>query len=118
MMPFILRAALLRKIGSAFDFAWCLDFIKRTGFMGFLYVVGMALISVFIVLVGFAACFVGLYFALPVMLMFQTHVYIQMYQLYLDRGGSPLELPDENMSTAFPVQMPPPVNLPPQRPRA
>jgi hypothetical protein len=104
IMPFSLRAALLGKIGAAFDFKWCLDFLKRVGFIGIVYMIVAAIISVGLVVAGLIACYIGLFFTLVIMMLFQVHVQIQMYQLYLDRGGIPLNIPDEDMLPAFPVE--------------
>ena len=41
---------------------------------------------------GFAACRIGLYPAIALMMFAQLHIEYQLYQLYLERGGSEIPL--------------------------
>lgn len=45
--------------------------------------------NLLVALAGYLLCCVGIYPALAVIMMAHTHSQYQLYQLYLDRGGTP-----------------------------
>jgi hypothetical protein len=97
-VPLYLRAGLRRDFGSAFSMAFLKDFLKRVWLelllsQLFLHVTGAAL-----VLVGFLCCFVGAYPASAWMMMATHHIDLQLYELYLQRGGEPVRPREDRVS--------------------
>jgi hypothetical protein len=50
------------------------------------------IISIPLIMVGYAMCFIGMYPAIVVMLVGMTHLRWQIYQQYLTKGGEPLPI--------------------------
>jgi hypothetical protein len=106
IVPLILRAMLLGSFGQVFDMRWSIDFIKRTWGPAMLSMIILPLIAIPMVLLGFLACYFGIFFAVVIILMIQWHIHVQLYHVYLDRGGTPLAIPDDSIPPAFPVGSP------------
>lgn len=92
MTPVMIRAGLTQDFRDSFDFAWIKDFVRQmwveTIFAGlFLMAVGMCAM-----LIGMLACVVGVYPAMCAVSLAQGHLYLQLYQMYLGRGGQPITL--------------------------
>jgi hypothetical protein len=89
--PMIFHSELTGKLdlGGAFRFA--ADFLKRVG--GQLFLAGLAygFISIPVIVIGLLCCCIGVYPASSLVQMAWPHIMVQLYQLYLDRGGDPLE---------------------------
>ncbi len=86
-IPFSLRAGLLQDFGAAFDFAFAKQFVRNTWkemvlCMLFLIVTGMLLM-----VVGMAMLCVGIYFTMSIGVLMQAHLFLQLYELHLARGG-------------------------------
>jgi hypothetical protein len=107
-LPFNLRAMLLGSIPAAFDIRWSWDFIKRMAGPTIIASFVMSLIAFPIAVAGLLACYVGLFFSISIITLMRYHVQVQLYQLYLDRGGTPLPISDDPVSPAFPVVQPAP----------
>jgi hypothetical protein len=102
LVPMILRAGLSQDFVAAFQFNWIIDFVKKmyiemilTGL--FLMATAMAL-----GLLGFLACFIGIFAVVPILLLAQTHLLYQLYSIYLTRGGMPVPV-----KVAVPLPMAP-----------
>jgi len=106
MLPFTLRAMLLGNIGASFDFRWSWDFVKRMAGPALIATLVMQLIAFPIILAGLLACYVGMFFSISIVTLMHYHLQIQLYQLYLDRGGTPLPIRDDPIAPAFPVLQP------------
>jgi hypothetical protein len=50
----------------------------------------MMVTSMVIVMVGFLACCIGVFFAQPIVLLAYAHILYQLYAIYLTRGGMPV----------------------------
>jgi uncharacterized membrane protein len=48
--------------------------------------------SLFLVFVGLLVFCVGMYVALALVTLANAHIYFQLYQVYLSRGGKPIPL--------------------------
>jgi hypothetical protein len=50
-----------------------------------------------VALLGYLACFIGVYPAVVILGMAQQHLVAQLYRLYLDEGGQPINSPSEQI---------------------
>jgi hypothetical protein len=95
LIPMSLRAGLSQDFGSAFSWSFIRDFVGRTWPETILATLFLMLTGAVLVLVGYLACFVGLYPALALILFAQCHLWYQLYERYLERGGEPVRLKEE-----------------------
>jgi hypothetical protein len=87
--PMILRAGLAQDLGAAFDFAWVSDFARKMWVETVLSALFLTVSVVALVLLtcGLAGIVLG-----PMMPFVSTHLYYQLYSIYLSRGGTPVPL--------------------------
>jgi hypothetical protein len=92
LVPFLLRAALTQDISAAIDFQFAKEFVRRmwkeTLFAG-LFLVALALAAQAIGLLLFC---VGVLVTVPIVQLAQVHLAMQLYRLYLARGGEKIPL--------------------------
>ncbi len=93
VMPMVLRAGLAQDFGEAFKLDFVKSFVTRTWKEILLSALFMAVTGVALVLVGLLFCGVGSYVATSLLMLAQAHIYFQLYQLFLVRGGEPIPLP-------------------------
>jgi hypothetical protein len=89
--PLYLRAGLSGDFGSAFSMPFFRDFLRRVGkevVLAQLFLMGTSLI---LSLLGLMACYVGLFPVMALIMFASHHLDLQLYQLYLERGGMPVE---------------------------
>jgi hypothetical protein len=89
--PLYLRAGLSSDFGSAFSMEFFRDFLKRVGkelVLAELFLVGTGTL---LTIVGFLACYVGIFPAMTLMMFAYHHLDYQLYELYLERGGTSIE---------------------------
>jgi hypothetical protein len=88
--PCTLRAGLAADFGEGFNFKWAIDFGKRV--WGQMILAGLVamLIGAVAELVGALACFVGLLATIPLAQLMITDLGVQLYDIYLTRGGQPV----------------------------
>ncbi|HET9767345.1 MAG TPA: DUF4013 domain-containing protein [Thermoanaerobaculia bacterium] len=91
MTPPIVRAALDHDLGGIFDFAYARDFLKRTGADGWKAHLYFIAINLGLFVVGLLACVIGIFPAAAFGMLVQSHLYGQLYLLYLHRGGRRVE---------------------------
>jgi len=91
-VPMVLRAGLSQDFGSAFSTTFLRDFLARVWKEQLLSFVFLMITGPFLFLAGFLLLFVGLYAAGAVMMLAQIHFQYQLYELYLERGGTPIPL--------------------------
>ena len=111
--PMSFKAGLEGRIEAGFDFRFLPDYWKRVG----LLMIGMQLLMFLlflpVALVGLCVPIVGPYAAMAAMLQIQAHIAVQLYLIYLDRGGTALAIKPEPVEiAAFPVDISTPVPLP------
>lgn len=92
LKPLMLRAALLQDFGKAFDFAWVLDFLKRTWLECVLATLFLWVASIALSLLGLLALCVGIYFISGPIFFAMVHLDRQLYLLFVQRGGEALTL--------------------------
>jgi len=107
MVPVILRAGLSQDFGESFRIAWIRDFIRKMWLEIILANLFLTLSSLVLMPLGCLALCIGMYAAYAVIFMAQTHLYYQMYVLYLERGGLPV--PVKPRAPQPPVMTPQPM---------
>ena len=88
MPPITLASARCRALGPAFDAAFLRDFADRVGPEILLSNLVLLVAAPPLTVVGYACCLVGLYPAMTLLLVVQWHLMMQLYHLYLRRGGA------------------------------
>jgi hypothetical protein len=99
-LPMCLRAGITQDFGAAFNFPWALDFIKRTWAEMLLSMLFFLVTSPFIALAGLILCCVGVYPAGALISMAHYHVWFQLYDLFLERGGESIPVKAQPVSDA------------------
>jgi hypothetical protein len=89
-LPMMLRAGLALDFAEAFQFAWTIDFLKRTWYELLLAFLFLAFTGAVLVLLGLLACYIGMFAVMPVLMLAQSHLLYQIYLLFLARGGEPI----------------------------
>lgn len=90
--PLMLRATITQDFKSSFDFTFAKSFVAGTwkellASMVFMFGLGLCLMVLAVV-----TCYIGAFFAAPVVMFGWHHLQKQLYQLYLVRGGEPVPL--------------------------
>jgi hypothetical protein len=87
--PMILRAGLSQDFASAFDFGWIQDFAGKMWLETLLSVMFLffSIFGIIMVTCGLAAIVLG-----PMMPFVSSHLWYQLYAIYLARGGTPIPL--------------------------
>lgn len=89
--PLYLRAGLSGDFASAFSMEFFRDFLKRVGKELALAELFLVASSIVLTLVGLLACYVGVFPATTLLMFALHHLDYQLYELYLERGGTPIE---------------------------
>ena len=95
-IPIYLRAGLQQEFAPAFSPDYIKQFIKLTWQELLLSSLFLTATGFAVAFLGFAACCIGIYPAFAIMMFAQLHIEYQLYELYLQRGGSeiPLKTPE------------------------
>ena len=93
--PMILRAGFSQDLGSAFSMTFVRDFLSRVWKELLLSILFLIVTGLLVVLAGLLLFCVGVYAAAVVLLFAQFHFHYQLYELYLQRGGTPIPLKAE-----------------------
>ena len=114
-MPIMLRSGLKVDFAAGFSWSFIRDFLRRVGWSLTGWYLLLMLISFPLTLVGMLALYVGLYVAATWTSFASLHLLFQHYDLYLDRGGEPVEFANE-LVCDFGVAPPPSPATPPPLP--
>jgi hypothetical protein len=98
LIPMSLRAGLSQDLGSAFSMQFVRSFLElmwRETLLASLFLMVTAWV---VMMAGMLMCCIGLYPATALVSMAQHHLYYQLYELYLDRGGIPIPLKVKNQA--------------------
>jgi hypothetical protein len=90
-VPLYLRAGLSGDFASAFSMDFYRDFLKRIGKEVVLAQLFLTVSSLLVFGVGALVCCVGIYPAIALVLFARHHLDYQLYELYLERDGTPIE---------------------------
>src|SRR5262245_5604207 len=91
-LPSKLHAGLSQSFDPAGWVRFTRDFLGRVGgefVVAVLFLIGTSIVAAF---VGLLACFVGVYLTTTAVMFAQQHLLTQLYDLYLERGGTPVSL--------------------------
>ena len=109
--PFSLRACLTQEFQSSFNLKWAADFFRKTwpemSLSLLFFIVTMSILCG----LGLLALCIGAFVAFMVVSLADTHLYFQLYGVYLSRGGQPLPLRPGPLLAALPAAAPPPGDL-------
>jgi hypothetical protein len=92
IVPFVLRSALTQDVAASLDFSFAVDFVRRMWketLLGGLFLVFVALLAQ---IVGLLLLCIGIFLTVPVIQFAKVHLGLQLYQLYLARGGRKIPL--------------------------
>jgi hypothetical protein len=90
LVPLKIRAALTQDFAKAFDLRFVKRFIALTWLEMVLSSLFIVIVGTLLVCLGAIVFCVGAYFATVVVYFSWMHLYKQLYQLYLGRGGEPV----------------------------
>jgi len=90
MIPVFLRAGLSQDFVEAFNIAWIKDFVRKMWLDTLLAILFLMVTSMVVVMVGYLACCIGVFFAQPIVFLAYAHILYQLYAIYLTRGGTPV----------------------------
>jgi hypothetical protein len=98
IMALTLRAGLMQDFGAGFSLAFLRGFLGRVWVEAVLAMLFMCVVAIPLTLAGFLAMCVGVYAAAALMTFIHWQLNLQLYELYLERGGDPLPISVELMA--------------------
>jgi hypothetical protein len=101
MVPFTLRAGLGQDFAASFSLEFLRDFVSRMWLETILTPLFLMATGTVLVVAGMVLCCIGMYPATAMIVMAQHHLYYQLYELYLQRGGTPIPLKRESEFPAY-----------------
>jgi Protein of unknown function (DUF4013) len=110
LLPLSLRAGLTQDFGQTFSMPFVKDFIKRVWLEMILQQLFLLATSFVLAMAGLALFCVGVYAAAGLIAFAQYHLLYQLYELYLERGGTPIPTktePGAPPTTDIPTAAPP-----------
>ena len=102
VLPITLRTGISQELGSAFNIAWIKEFVALTWkemLLGGLALMAMQFAAM---IVGLMLFCIGLYPAIVVVFYSAIHYQWQLYEIFLDRGGTPVPLKQAPYVAAVP----------------
>ena len=90
VVPLKLRASLTQDFVKSFNFAFIMRFIALTWKEIIVAWLFLMIAAIGLTIVGALVFCVGIYFAMVVVYFAWTHLYSQLYAVYLSRGGEPV----------------------------
>lgn len=99
-MPLYLRAGLSCDFASAFSMEFFRDFLKRVGKEVVLAELFLMATGVLLAILGLLLCYVGIFPATALLFYARHHLEYQLYELYLERGGVPVERKEKSSSVS------------------
>ena len=94
----------MQDFGGAFDIPFFKRFLATTWkecLFGMLFIMVVGFAALFL---GLLMCFVGIYITMVVLYLVQANFHFQLYELYLARGGEPVPL---KQPKPLPLPLPP-----------
>lgn len=92
MRPIMLKATLTQDFAKAFDVAFIKSFVSLTWVELIVSSLFLGAVSFALLLCGMIALCVGIFLVPSVIYFAMAHIDKQLYNLYLSRGGAPIEL--------------------------
>jgi hypothetical protein len=94
-LPMCLRAGIMQDFGPAFNVSWAIDFIKRMWAEMLLSMLFFLVTAPIVALLGLLLCCIGVYPAAALTQLAHYHIWFQLYDLYLERGGEAIPVKAE-----------------------
>lgn len=88
----VLRAGLQQVYGPSFSIGFIAGFLGRVGLEVVLSLLFLMVSGLVVMILGLMLCLVGVLPAAVLALAAQYHLFYQLYELYLQRGGEPIPL--------------------------
>lgn len=107
LTPILLRAGLSQDFAQGFNFNWIKDFIRRCWFETLLVNIFATIVALVLVLAGAMVFCIGAVPASIIAMLGSAGLTVQLYELYLARGGEPIPL------KPLPTDLPPVASAPP-----
>jgi len=95
VLPLSLRAGLTQDFGQTFSMTFVKDFVKRVWLEMILQQLFLLATSIVLGIAGLLLFCVGVYAAAGLIAFAQYHLLYQLYEIYLERGGTPVPLKTE-----------------------
>lgn len=95
MYPIMLQSGMTMDFKKGFGKKFIVDFIKKVGLSMVLWMMLVSIIAVPLTFVGYLALFIGVYVVAVWSQMVMMNLLFQHYDLYLHRGGEPVEINPE-----------------------
>ena len=95
MIPLTLHAGLAQEFGAAFSLAFVRDFLRLVWREAVAALLFLMVIAIPLGICGYLACFVGVYPVAAYLTFVSWQFYLQLYRLYLERGGAPVAVKAE-----------------------
>jgi hypothetical protein len=92
-VPLMLRVGVTQNVREAFEIRWAMSFFRKLLPELFLTVFVISLTTLPLMLMGFVACVVGAWFVAAWLYFVGFRILIQLYELFLARGGEPIPFP-------------------------
>jgi hypothetical protein len=93
LWPLELHTQLSGKFEFGRAFAFMTRLLKRVWGQALLAALALWFLGTLVILLGYAACIIGVYPAMVIVGMAEQHFIGQLYRLYLDEGGEPIAGP-------------------------
>ena len=88
--PLSLRATLTQDFKKSFDLGFIRDFVARMWKDMVVTALFMFGLGICLMIITVITCYIGMFFAMPVVMFAWHHLQKQLYQEYLSRGGRPI----------------------------
>lgn len=92
IVPLLLRAVLTQDLAKTFDLHFARDFIQRVWKEALLSGLFLIAVAFGAQVLGLAMACVGILFTVPIVQFVQAHLAVQLYRIYLARGGEPIPI--------------------------
>jgi hypothetical protein len=90
LTPLMVRATITQDFAKAFDPGFVKGFLSRVWREILLAMLYLLCLGLCLMVLAVVTCYVGAFFAAPVVIFSWHHLQRQLYQLYLSRGGAPV----------------------------
>ncbi|UUO06662.1 DUF4013 domain-containing protein [Blastopirellula sp. J2-11] len=91
-MPAMIRVGLTKEFSEGFNFGFMIDFFKKMWLDQILVILFTSIAGMVVGIVGALACCVGILPAMILMMFVMTMLNMQLYQVYLHRGGQTIPI--------------------------
>jgi hypothetical protein len=112
VIPLLIRAILTQDFAKSFDFAWIKRFVGMMWMDMLMTALFAWVASIALSIIGLIALCVGIYASSALLHYMAFHLYRQLYDLYLSRGGEPVQ-PSPKLTDAPVSEVIPPPSAPP-----